>query len=186
VLIDPDKLLKYGVTLHEVLAIAIGELVDDAVVDVENIFRRLKENRQRDKPIPDLLVVFRASAEIRNSIVFGTLIVVLVFIPVFALGGMEGQLFRPLGIAYIVSILSSLLVSLTLTPVLCYWLLPGARFMGREKDAMFLRVMKWLAGKAVGASLKIPGVVVLIAVAGATGCRGRSPRNYIGGGIRGH
>lgn len=138
------------------LAVAIGELVDDAIVGVENVYRRLRENHHKANPSPALAVVFQASAEVRNSIVFGTMIVVLVFLPVFALSGMEGRLFTPVGIAYIVSILSSLLVSLTVTPVLAYWLLPKARFMGREKEAVVLRGLKRLAGAAIGFSLRYP------------------------------
>lgn len=137
------------------LAVAIGELVDDAIVDVENIFRRLRENRQGPHPKPALLVVFQASSEIRNSIVFSTLIIVIVFIPLFALSGMEGRLFTPLGIAYIVSILASLAVSLTITPVLCYWFLPQARATHR-KDSLVLRVLKWLAAQMIGFSVRRP------------------------------
>ncbi len=146
------------------LAVAIGELVDDAIVDVENIFRRLRENRHRANPLNPLLVVFRASVEIRNSIVFGTMIVVLVFIPLFALGGMEGRLFAPLGVAYIVSILSSLFVSLTLTPVLSYWLLSGAKFMEHEEDGFVLRFLKRLAHHAISMSLRWSKPVLLAAV----------------------
>lgn len=157
------------------LAVAIGELVDDAIVDVENIFRRLKENRLRSNPKNTLLVVFQASTEIRNSIVFGTMIVILVFIPLFALSGMEGRLFAPLGVAYIVSILSSLVVSLTVTPVLCYWLLgkderpetgnqslePGTKTIALDAqhgslDSFFLRGLKFVGDKVIRFSLKFP------------------------------
>jgi len=155
------------------LAVAIGELVDDAIVDVENIFRRLRENRHAENPRPALRVVYEASAEIRNSIVYGTAIVVLVFIPVFALTGMEGRLFVPMGIAYIVSLLSSLLVSLTLTPVLCYWLLTGRAIAGEkaERDSFLLRWLKVLAGWVIGASVRAPlpvlGAATLAVVASA-------------------
>jgi HME family heavy-metal exporter len=145
------------------LAVAIGELVDDAIVDVENSYRRLRENRLAGSPKHPLLVVFHASLEVRNSIVFGTMIVILVFLPVFALGGMEGRLFRPVGIAYIVSILSSLLVSLTVTSVLCYWLLPNAKFMGREKEGLVLRGLKKVAGWAIAASLRAPLTMLTVA-----------------------
>jgi HME family heavy-metal exporter len=153
------------------LAVAMGELVDDAIVDVENSYRRLRENRLAGSPLHPLVVIYRASLEVRNSIVFGTMIVILVFLPVFALGGMEGRLFRPVGVAYIVSILSSLLVSLTVTSVLCYWLLPNAKFMAREKESVVLRGLKWLAEGAIRLSLRTPTAIlgvatVAVAVAG--------------------
>ena len=150
------------------LAVALGELVDDAIVDVENIFRRLKENHLAQNPKSTLLVVFQASTEVRNSIVFSTIIVCLVFIPLFALTGMEGKLFMPLGIAYIVSIMASLLVSLTVTPVLSYYLLGGSALAGHEKDGFLLRFLKTVAEKVIRFSLAFPRfnlAVVVLAVA---------------------
>ena len=138
------------------LAVAIGELVDDAIVDVENIFRRLRENRHSVNPKPPLQVVYQASTEVRNSIVYSTIIVVLVFVPLFALSGMEGRLFAPLGIAYIVSILASLLVSLTVTPVLSYWLLGHAQLMEHQADGIVLRGLKWVAQLVIRFSLRFP------------------------------
>ena len=138
------------------LAVAIGELVDDAIVGVENVFRRLRENARSPEPKPALVVVYHASAEVRNSVVFSTVLVVLVFVPLFALSGMEGRLFTPLGIAYIVSILASLLVSLTVTPVLSYWLLPSAKIMLHDRDGFLLRWLKGLLGIAVRLSLRRP------------------------------
>lgn len=159
----------FGLTINTMtlggLAVAIGELVDDAIVDVENIFRRLRENRAASDPKHPLLVVFQASVEVRNSIFYGTLIVVLVFVPLFALSGMEGRLFTPLGVAYIVSIVSSLLVSLTVTPVLSYWLLSRAAGEKTDADGPMLRFAKWIAERTIRFSLQFSGLVLATALA---------------------
>jgi len=124
------------------LAIAIGGLVDDAVVDVENILRRLKEDRARDasQRLPLLQLVAKASMEVRSAILYATVIIVLVFLPLFALPGLEGKLFVPLGIAFIISTLASLLVSVTVTPVLSYYLLP----LMKNLDHGDTKVLAWL------------------------------------------
>jgi CzcA family heavy metal efflux pump len=107
------------------LAIAIGEVVDDAVIDVENILRRLRENRRRDEPRPVLQVIFEASLEVRSAVVYATFAVVLVFIPILTMTGVAGRIFAPLGMAYVFAILASLIVALTVTPALCALLLGG-------------------------------------------------------------
>jgi HME family heavy-metal exporter len=143
------------------IAVALGELVDDAIVDIENIFRRLRENNLRVDPRPALRVVYEASIEVRGAIVFGTVVVILVFLPLFALSGMEGRLFAPLGVAYIVSILASLLVSLTVTPVLAYYLLPQAPATHRHEDSPLLRALKWGAAHLIRFSMAWPGTLLL-------------------------
>ncbi len=142
------------------IAVAMGELVDDAIVDVENIFRRLKENHARRQPLSPLVVVYQASREIRSAIVFGTAVVILVFLPLFALTGVEGRLFAPLGVAYIVSILASLLVSLTVTPVLSFYLLPRSRATHREHDGRLLRGLKWVATYFIRFSMAYPRLLL--------------------------
>ncbi len=146
------------------IAVAIGDLVDDSIVDIENIYRRLKQNRQSDRPQNPLRVIYLASAEVRNSIVYATLIVALVVLPLFALDGLEGRMFAPLGIAYITSLLSSLVVALTVTPVLASYLLPQARFLAAKRDPWLLRMLKKVTERMLHVTLRNANLI-LIAVA---------------------
>jgi heavy-metal exporter, HME family len=147
------------------LAIAIGELVDDALVDVENVLRRLKTHRPQGLQ-QTLKVIAAACNEVRSGVVVATLVVVLVFVPLFALPGIEGRLFAPLGVAYITSILASLLVALTVTPVLCYFLLPKMKQMAHGDSALVRWLKHWdkraLLASFAHARLAIGLAVVLL------------------------
>jgi copper/silver efflux system protein len=151
-----------GITINTMtlggMAIAIGALVDDAVIDVENVFRRLRENRhlpENDRRSP-FDVVFSASKEIRASIVTATLIICIVFVPLFFLSGIEGRMLRPLGIAYIVAILASLVVALTVTPALAAYLLPSARTLATEEESWIVRTLKGLYARTLDPVLRNP------------------------------
>jgi CzcA family heavy metal efflux pump len=158
----------FGITVNTMtlggLAVAIGELVDDSIVDAENIYRRLKENRTREQPDPPLAVIYAASMEIRHSIVYATLIVVLVVLPLFSLPGLEGRMFAPLGLSYLLTLLASLAVSLTVTPALASLVLPGARLLERPGDPWLLRNLKRLDMHLLHVTLR-HATAVLVSVA---------------------
>jgi copper/silver efflux system protein len=161
-----------GITINTMtlggMAIAIGALVDDAIIDVENVFRRLKENHHRPEPErkASLTVIYDASREIRASIVNATLIIIVVFLPLFFLGGVEGRLLRPLGLAYVVSILASLLVAVTVTPVMCSYLLPNAKAVVTEQESRLVTWLKTRYARLLDVSLAHPRRV-LASAAGA-------------------
>lgn len=146
------------------LVVAIGSVVDDAIVDMENVYRRLRENQVSPDPKPPLQVVFDGSVEVRVSVLFSTVIIAVVFAPIFALSGVEGRIFTPMGIAYLLSIIASTLVALTLTPALCAILLANRRLSNSET---------WLEHKvrevyrpALSFAIRRPKVILSAALAG--------------------
>jgi Cu/Ag efflux pump CusA len=151
------------------LVIAMGEVVDDAIIDVENIVRRLRQNRAEGGRKSAFDVVLAASMEVRSAVVYATLIVILVFIPVLFLEGLTGTFFRPLAFSYILAILASLVVALTVTPALSLMLLPGS--VERHKVSPLVRALQTIYGAFLPRVIHRPGlaIVVLLAAFGASG-----------------
>ncbi len=154
------------------LAVAIGILVDDAIIDVENVFRRLGENAGQppDKQKGRMRIIFDASNEIRSSIVFATIIICIVFVPLLFLGGLEGRFFKPLALTYIISVMASLVVALTVTPALCWYLLRG-KFANAHTDAQLVTLLKKLYRPLLGlctqwkkATLTVAGMLTLLTI----------------------
>lgn len=149
------------------MAIAIGALVDDAIIDVENIIRRLRENgalpEEQRKPVIE--VIYKASVEVRASIVFATMIIMLVFVPLLFLSGVEGRLLRPLGIAFAVSLAASLIAALTLTPALAYYLLPNSRTVKKGHEPFVVRILKRLYDRPLNWAMRRPAWVIVPTVA---------------------
>jgi CzcA family heavy metal efflux pump len=145
------------------LAVAIGSVVDDAIVDMENVYRRLRENQIADNPIPPLQVVFNGSVEVRVSVLFSTVIIAVVFAPIFALSGVEGRIFTPMGVSYLLSIVASTLVALTLTPALCALLLVNQHL---PEDGTWLAKKSHQAYRpALMLSIRHPKLILALALA---------------------
>lgn len=157
-------LLELGVNLNVMviggLAIALGEVVDDAIIDTENIFRRLRQNKLLENPLPMKDVVYNASMEVRGSVVYASFIVALVFVPLLHLSGITGRLFEPLGMAYILSIMMSLLVALTVTPALCYILLAKDKL--RNIEPPIIKVIQPLYAKSLTLISRAPYLMITI------------------------
>ena len=159
----------FGISVNSMtlggLAVAIGMVVDDAIVDVENVYRRLRENASLPKPHPRLEVIARASGEVRNSILYATLLIILVFLPLLGLSGVEGKLFAPIAIATIISMIASFIVSLAAIPVLCSFLL-NPKHGADHKDGFITRSMKWfLEHVMLRFGLNNPGMLFVIVAA---------------------
>jgi len=157
------------------MAIAIGALVDDAIIDVENVIRRLRENAAlpAEGRRPALDVVYEASVEIRSSIVFATLIIIIVFVPLFVLPGVEGRLLQPLGMAYIIALFASLVVAMTVTPVLCCYLLPGSKSVRSGREPRVVHALKigyaWILRRALRHPWFVAALGLLLFAAAAVG-----------------
>ncbi len=146
------------------LVVAIGSVVDDAIVDMENVYRRLRENQLAGNPVPPLQVVFDGSVEVRVSVLFATIIIAVVFAPIFALSGVEGKIFTPMGLAYLLSIAASTLVALTLTPAMCALLLVNTKLPSTE--TWLEKQTHKIYRPALRFSLHSPKIVLMTALAG--------------------
>jgi len=146
------------------LAVAIGSVVDDAIVDMENVYRRLRENQLAGNPVAPLQVVFNGSIEVRVSVLFSTIIIAVVFAPIFALSGVEGRIFTPMGVAYLLSIIASTLVALTLTPALCALLLVNQRLP--DDETFIARLSHRIYRPALVFSIRYSQIILAIALTG--------------------
>ncbi len=160
-------LKAFGQTINAMtlggLAVAVGEIVDDAIIDVENIYKRLRENKLSPTPKPALEVIYHASLEVRSSVVYGTYIITIVFLPVLFLSGLAGQIFKPLAWAYIISIFGSLFVALTLTPAMCFYLLSKSDNL-EEHEPKLITTLKKKYTNLLTKALNAPKRVFVFAI----------------------